>query len=407
MLDLSVARPQEREATVNWKVLYGLREREQNGESPFVPLRQTYAKVESAPGPRRVANQHADRTRAPGQVSDETETDRPPDFPLSEWQLGVENAVGRLTGRIRHTGRSAFVHLRKAWALHGIDDEMSAFRAITAEEEAATALILALQRQRYPGAGQLNTRNHVHKNAFWPLIATISDFLFKSGISAPKVTLSRNGPPRLEIHINMTALAGGDGEDVWATPDEPLNFGLRSGDVGQEIVHRFEDELAALADAHGRGSILKYIESEANQRNLLLYASDGGIPNATFQDEMLIERGKRVCVLLAITIAVLQTTVHQIFAVQCLEALLVALNRVQGVLGDPTAMAEVADRPKITIQRRDSGPATVSLSRSFDFQATWLEVKNWPKILTASPAGVTYGRPQFEAESRSGRLSPP
>lgn len=75
-------------------------------------------------------------------LSDETE--RAVEFPFADWLLGVEDAGNRLAGRVRHCSRSAFVHLRKAWRLHGVDDEMSAFRAITAEEEAATALITDL-----------------------------------------------------------------------------------------------------------------------------------------------------------------------------------------------------------------------------------------------------------------------
>lgn len=320
------------------------------------------------------------------------ETERSPKFPFSEWQEVVEGAVERLTGRMRHAGRNAFAHLRGAWRLHGVDDAMSAFRAITAEEEAATALMVALQRQRYPDAGRLNPWDHSHKVAFWALVSVVSDAFHKSGLVAPRVALSKKDKPRVTLHFDMTALAGQSGDSVWATPDEPFNFSMRSGDVGEMTVHRFEEELAALADARGGGTILKYLKREANTRNLLLYASDNGIPNVAFEDQMLIERAKRVCVLLVLTIAIAQTPMHQPFAVQCLEALLLALERVQGALQDHPELLAPSDRPLITIKREDGGPATVSISRTFDFQVTWLGVRGWPTAIGVTPSCISYDR---------------
>lgn len=91
---------------------------------------------------------------------------RPAELPMSENNLAVESNTLRLRGKIKHCTRNAYVNLRKSWTLHPVDSEMYLFRAITAEEEAATALMLALKKQHYPNAEQLNPRNHTHKASF-------------------------------------------------------------------------------------------------------------------------------------------------------------------------------------------------------------------------------------------------
>lgn len=91
---------------------------------------------------------------------------RPAELPMSENNLAVESNTLRLRGKIKHCTRNAYVNLRKSWTLHPVDSEMYLFRAITAEEEAATGLMLALKQMHYPNAEQLNPRNHTHKASF-------------------------------------------------------------------------------------------------------------------------------------------------------------------------------------------------------------------------------------------------
>lgn len=47
------------------------------------------------------------------------------------------------------------------------------FRAITAEEEAATALMFALKLRGYPRSNRLKPRDHGQKSAWTPLIEAI------------------------------------------------------------------------------------------------------------------------------------------------------------------------------------------------------------------------------------------
>ncbi len=49
------------------------------------------------------------------------------------------------------------------------DPAMAIFRAITAEEEAASGLLRCLAEMDYPNAKYLNPHNHSHKHAVFPL----------------------------------------------------------------------------------------------------------------------------------------------------------------------------------------------------------------------------------------------
>lgn len=311
--------------------------------------------------------------------------DRPDTLPLAEWQLWVEAAGDKLTGRIRHCAHSAFDHLRRAWTLHGVDDPMSAFRAITAEEEAATALILALQRRRYPGADKLSPWNHVHKSSFWPLIAAISDMMHRSGMPAPQVMLSKTSKPHVVIRIDLNAMAGLTGDPVFAEPEPPLNFTMRAGQASATMVHMFEEELAALASIAGEKSIHTYVKREANLRNKLLYASDTGIPSVSFADAMIVERARRACVLLVLTVIVLQAPECQLFVLQCLEGLLRALK----MIGDTAFSYEGADPPRdrrqLKIERIVGQPTRIAMTRPTNVRISFGSTPRplaWPEPVT-------------------------
>lgn len=298
-------------------------------------------------------------------------SDRQKHLPLTEAQLELEKAVDRLTGRIRNCARNAFVHIRKAWDLHGVDDAMSAFRAITAEEEAATALLLALKRQRYPGSGLLKPWNHVDKNAFWPVITAVNNVMFESGMHAPSLLLSKTGRPSVSLHIDMMKMAGVDGEPVWAEVDQPLNFSIRSGHASKAVVTLFEAELAALASTSGEKSILAHIKTAANLRNRLLYADDGGIPDIKFEDAFLVERARRVCVLTMITIMVTQTPMHQLFVLQCLKSMLQALALAKDELLGMEDFEISSGLPILNIHRNGDLPAKVSITRRAAVAVSW------------------------------------
>lgn len=250
---------------------------------------------------------------------------RAAEMPFEERHLIAEECVNKIGGRIRHCFRSAFVHLRKAWTLHPVDSEMSMFRAITAEEEAATALILALKQRKYDGAEKLNPRDHVHKNAVSPFLDSVNNLLFETGVPAPKLMISKGDRPKITIQIDVSALTGNP-EPLIAVPDHPFNY-LLSKDGGSQA-YSFDEQIQSLADHKNAKSILNFLQKEANLRNQILYASDEGIPNIDFNESTLLRRRDRVYRLAMLTIGILQTTDHQLFASQCLNAYRAALGHI-------------------------------------------------------------------------------
>lgn len=279
-------------------------------------------------------------------------------MPFEPVHLRIEEAIEKLkVPRVRNACRNAFNHLCKAWTQHPIDAEMSAFRAITAEEEAATAVIRALRHRNYPNSEKLSDRNHVHKSALWPFITAVSDKMVEKNVAAPTMALKVDGDPRVELSVDIGSQAGLD-RPLWGTPDEPFNFSMWSDRTGPFKLHDFSEELFALASGKGTCDIEAYVKAEANARNQLLYASEKGIPSVMFGDAYLLARRRRVITLLVLTIAIMQTTVHQLFLVQCLDAL---LRAVQHFNGDPLDLPGIDPRVE-RLELREQADGSMSLS---------------------------------------------
>lgn len=245
------------------------------------------------------------------------------EFPMEEHHRLAEEAIRKRNGRIGYSFKSAYRHLTQAWKIYEIDREMSLFRAITAEEEAASGLMLALAQQRYPGAQRLRPRDHRHKAAVVPFLQGVTGMLASSGVVTPRLRLSNGSTAALEVSIDLQAM-GLSREARFATPDHPFNFAIKK--AGQSGVYMFETELEELARSRGAVDIRTAIAERANLRNQLLYASDRGVPNASFPQEALLQHRGRVYMLTLLAIGVLQTKEHQLFAGQALEAFLTALG---------------------------------------------------------------------------------
>lgn len=245
---------------------------------------------------------------------------RPAEYPLTKWHRDLEAAVVKLRGRPRSCGLNAIRCLRRSWVIAPLDPEMALFRAITAEEEAATALIAALQQRRYPGASNLKPRSHPHKAGLTPFLRIIERFLGGIEFPAPQVTLKNDGPvPRIDIRIPVP---GG----LFAVPDEPLNGITHQEEDARLTVLDFSEQAQEYAVEQGSADMLSVIRAEANLRNELLYATDEGIAVVVDVDTALIARRRPVFILLVLTIMILQTSVHQLFAVQVLRSYLRALK---------------------------------------------------------------------------------
>lgn len=288
----------------------------------------------------------------------------PPDeLPLREDQAAIERCAGLLNGHPRHCARHAFQHLRKAWRLHGVDNEMSLLRAITAEEEAATALMLALKARKYPGADRLDHRRHEHKAGVAPFLEAIRQVFGVVEYASPQIHLSwADDRPRLDVSMSAFATGVSTDPEQRMQPDEPFNFVIREGlheDTGK--VMTFSEQLEKLASEKGVNEILDFIRKEANVRNLLLYAQPNGMPSVMFPRSLILGKLARVCAILQVTIGILQTPIHQLFAVQCLEAYLGAVRRLPEQGFDFEPEEPVGDRNRILVTKIDDGPPVAEI----------------------------------------------
>ncbi len=202
---------------------------------------------------------------------------------------------------------------------------MAAFRAITGEEEAATAIMHSLRRREYKGAEKLKYRDHTFKTAVFPFFQAISS-VFARYVDAFKPTLvidENLKKPTLQTRINVP---GPTGDILHAYPDPPLHFDVTMNGK----IHDFSDELNELATVKNAKKITDYIKRQANMRNVILYASNKGIPKMEYPPiEKFIER-KRDIVFghLVVYLLIDPHKEHQLFVKQALTAFLKMLNAI-------------------------------------------------------------------------------
>lgn len=172
----------------------------------------------------------------------------------------------------RNCIRSAFHHLEMAAKIQEVDPGMAVFRALTAEEEAATGLMYCLKELDYKNASMLRPRDHVHKNAVWPFLSALGLFFAEfaqAHIKKPGLYIDRNeSEKRLMLRFCLPFTA----EDQWVTPIPPLNFSISSGNKRIS----FQPQIHALASKRNVSDIAKHIKREANRRNEILYAAPNG-----------------------------------------------------------------------------------------------------------------------------------
>ncbi len=223
---------------------------------------------------------------------------------------------------------AAFFHLEQAHKIVELDPAMAMFRSITAEEEAATGLLRALQSLKYPRADKLLVRNHLHKAAVYPFILSVikhASYLKVGGVETVQLGISKDEePPRLRLALILDGRFRG----LIARPEPPLNLKLTEGDDNQPPDYR--RYLLELLDAGGYTEIRKYFERKANQRNLLLYASPRGLARPSI-DLMQYLTQQKCCVVTILKAALLIWPYKEIqpFVTDLIEAFLISIQKVQ------------------------------------------------------------------------------
>jgi hypothetical protein len=267
-------------------------------------------------------------------------------------------AVSKLPKPVRLRAENAFAGFERAVALLPIDKEMASFRAITAEEEAASALFRALQLRNYPGSDQLNLGNHRHKAALGPFIQAVKVAMAAGRDMNLRMTLDWS-QPSLEISIPLSevGVVFEGAEDLQLTLSEPLGIMGRKGDG--HPAQFFDKSIQVVADTAKSDTITKLIAKEANARNRLLYASDDAMPESKATAQSIEARRRRADIALFLCVAVLQTHNHQALAKQSLEAFL-------KVVGKPLPNPSLFEEPpvEVTIAVQAEGPSQVRFDKS-------------------------------------------
>jgi hypothetical protein len=173
--------------------------------------------------------------------------------------------------------KSAMYHVEKAETISNIDPEMAIFRLITAEEEAATAILLTLKEHGYSNAKELNKNNHIHKQSLFPYICAIvelmkEDLNLVSGHPPELSWCDIDGVPALRLGIKIIL----DDMPLTVHMDPPLNFQRKNKD---DNLQDFSRELITFLQKKGIDDMIKHLKENANLRNRLLYSDGKTIPN--------------------------------------------------------------------------------------------------------------------------------
>jgi hypothetical protein len=248
-----------------------------------------------------------------------------PEIDLTEIEQAALDMVEKCPSPGKHCARNAFRHLSKAWRLQETDLEMAAFRAITAEEEATTAIFHALQRRKYKGAEKLKRKNHLHKNALVPFCIAVAgalsltEELFKSKLYLDKEEV----PPRFRVRIDISSIVPGY---EYAFPEPPLHFDMHMNDKPYD----FTDKLNDIVIKNKFSDITKYLEVRANKRNMLLYAAPEGAPEVASLGNFLPIQRTNVLMLAILYLMIDAYPKKQLFVQQSLQAFLKILKLLPG-----------------------------------------------------------------------------
>lgn len=239
----------------------------------------------------------------------------------------VEDSLRRLApnvpGSVRFRLLNSLEHFDRALALLDRDLEIASFRAITGEEEAATALIRAIQLRGYPRAKEFNSRDHQHKAAVIACVMAIatevapilSEFQLRFGFERMRVDL--------KIPLSNFNVVGG--EHYAIQPVEPLDLISRTNESAEGKA--FDRALEHFATQSNFNSIKNMVSAQANARNRLLYASDSSLPRSKATRDNIENRKKRAMILLVLSVMVLQARKHQGLVRQAMSAFLGVMSR--------------------------------------------------------------------------------
>lgn len=233
-------------------------------------------------------------------------------------------------GYTKSCAGNAIHHLEKSWQIKDIDPEMAVFRAITAEEEAATSIFIALKEKGYDNSQKLKFKNHTYKQALAPFFQAIAKFIadasqlpnFPFGKNFNLLIDSKEDPKKLKLSLVLP-------NGVNAFPIPPLHFSVSMNGK----TYTFEKELTEITTGQSKKEIIKYIKELANLRNCLIYSTPEGIPKIKGKiDGHLQKRQKTVFSFLRVLCLIFPYKEKALFVQQALNAFLVMLGDIEEII---------------------------------------------------------------------------
>ncbi len=250
---------------------------------------------------------------------------------FSPFENSTIEAIGQCNGAIKQCGKNAILHLEKAWKIRDIDTEMALFRAITAEEEAASAVFYCLKNNRYKNSDKIKFKEHAYKLGLHPFLVgvknSISEFILDNNFPVEKYYLKhikKNDRKAISLTLSMPKA----GFDV--TPEPPLHFSITSKKSCE--ICNFESDFKKYIDGSGYDNSVKYIRNIANTRNKILYANSQGIAKIEVDIDAYINSKKLIIMgYLAIILMIdpwEKESGPSLFVQQALDSYLLLLGRI-------------------------------------------------------------------------------
>lgn len=247
-------------------------------------------------------------------------------FPLSDLDRAIVDIIPLMPTPPRWPALNAIQHLNQAWKLREIDPPMAVFRAITAEEESATALFLSLKRRRYRHADKLKHKDHVHKNAVTPFFGAVARVI---GPSADKLGLHVElNKKDNKLLLKFKATHPQTQQDAWVYPTPPLHFSVEGGLAPERMKKEdFAVGVQQIVAATNVKDIIEHVRDRANLRNEILYAGPNGFLVVKGDVEAsLREYQRHVFTILTVYMLVDPYGGDQLFVQQVLDAFLKTLK---------------------------------------------------------------------------------
>jgi len=234
-------------------------------------------------------------------------------------------------GYAKNCARNAISHLECAWKIKDIDPKMAIFRTITAEEEAATAIFIALKEKGYENADKIKFKKHTYKQALAPFITGMSKFV-DDVARQPNCPLGRKYKLSIESEgKNQRLVLYFCIQGQWNQPIPPLNFLIMIN--GKP--YYFKKELLEITSGQNRDDIIRHIDDLTKLRNSLLYARPEGILKIIGQiDGHLEKRRRTVMTFLKIFSLIYPYKEKALFVEQALKAYLLMMGEIEDIVED-------------------------------------------------------------------------